>query len=101
MDIDLMIRGGMALAAVVLGLGLCLGIGRFLQKWREKGGNGRYLRVLETLPLDQKRRLILVQCDARVHLLLVGGGADVVVDRFDKKPPSRSSEDFDRADPHF
>lgn len=42
-------------------------------------GMARRLRVLETLPLDARRRLVLVQCDDRAHLLLLGSASDSLV----------------------
>ena len=46
-----------------------------------RGGKGRRLALVETLALDPKRRLALVRCDEREHLLLLGPNADVVVAR--------------------
>ncbi len=41
----------------------------------------RRLAVVEMLALDAKYRLVLVRRDGREHLLLLGGGADAVVER--------------------
>lgn len=41
----------------------------------------RRLALVESLALDGKRRLVLVRRDDCEHLLLVGGGSDVVVER--------------------
>ena len=41
------------------------------------GRGGRRLAVQEVLPLDPKRRLVLVRCDGRELLLLTGGAAEV------------------------
>jgi hypothetical protein len=35
--------------------------------------------MVEALPLDARRRLLLVHCDGRELLLLVGGPQDLVV----------------------
>ena len=40
---------------------------------------GRRLKTEEVLPLDTRRRLVIVRCDGREVLLLVGGPQDVVV----------------------
>jgi flagellar protein FliO/FliZ len=40
----------------------------------------RRLEIQEILPLDPKRRLILVRRDDREHLLLLGAGQDLVVE---------------------
>jgi len=37
---------------------------------------GGRLRVVETLPLDARRRLVLLRCDGREALLLLGGAQD-------------------------
>ena len=41
------------------------------------GGRRRRLAVQEVLPLDAKRRLVLVRCDDRDLLILTGGAGDV------------------------
>jgi flagellar protein FliO/FliZ len=40
---------------------------------------GRRLKVEEVLPLDPRRRLVIVRCDGREALLLIGGPQDVLV----------------------
>lgn len=40
----------------------------------------RRLAVVEVLPLDSKRRLVLLKCDATEHLVLLGLNDDVVVE---------------------
>ena len=65
--------------AVVLGL-------IWLAQWLARGrlgmllpkGDGR-LASVQSLALDQRRRLHLVACDGRQVLLLTGGAQDVVV----------------------
>ena len=44
-------------------------------------GSGRRLGVLEVLPLDGRRKLVLLRCDAQEHLLLLNQGPspDLVV----------------------
>lgn len=37
---------------------------------------GGRLRVVETLPLDARRRLVLLRCDGRDALVLLGGAQD-------------------------
>ncbi len=39
----------------------------------------RRLAVVESLPLDIKRRLVIVRCDDREHLLLLGGEQDMLI----------------------
>jgi flagellar protein FliO/FliZ len=40
----------------------------------------RRLKHVETLPLDARRRLVIVQCDQRQYLMLLGATQDIVVD---------------------
>ena len=45
-----------------------------------KKGKGRRLSVIEVMTIDPKRRLVLCRRDESEHLILIGGGADVVVE---------------------
>jgi len=47
--------------------------------WTRAGRPGRRLSLLESLPLDARRRLVLVRCDQTEHLLLIGGEHDLLV----------------------
>lgn len=40
----------------------------------------RRMKHLETLPLDARRRLVIVQCDDRQYLVLLGVNQDLVLD---------------------
>ncbi len=37
------------------------------------------LKITESLMLDPRRRLVIVRCDEREHVLLLGPGGDIVV----------------------
>jgi flagellar protein FliO/FliZ len=39
-------------------------------------GAPRRLAIVEVLPVDARRRLVLVRCDADEHLLLLGPGSE-------------------------
>lgn len=53
----------------------------WLQGARSSFRSGRRLAVVEVLPVDDRRRLVLVRRDGAEHLLLVGGpGGDLVVE---------------------
>ena len=41
----------------------------------------RRLQLLETLPIDARRRLVIAQCDDRQYLLLLGTNTELVVDQ--------------------
>jgi flagellar protein FliO/FliZ len=40
----------------------------------------RRLKIVEFLPIDHRRRLVLVRCDDREHLLLLGPQGETVVE---------------------
>jgi len=61
-----------ALAYVVRRLGLG---GRFVVT-----GGKRRLAIVEVLPLDTKRRLVLLSRDGVEHLVLLGAASDVVIE---------------------
>ncbi|MCR9220686.1 MAG: flagellar biosynthetic protein FliO [Alphaproteobacteria bacterium] len=77
----------------VLGLiGLCglalRRLGPGMQAMRRPGA-GRRLEVIEVLPLDARRRLVMVRRDDRAHLLLLGMQDDRVVETgFDAADPT-------------
>jgi flagellar protein FliO/FliZ len=70
------IIAGIALAAV---LALIWTLARGARAFGLAPAVGKRLQTAEMLPLDGKRRLVLVRCDGREVLLLVGGPQDTVV----------------------
>ncbi len=44
-------------------------------------GGKRRLSLIEVLPLDAKRRLVLVRRDGTEHLVLLGHASDLVIER--------------------
>lgn len=44
------------------------------------GGRERRLRIVEILPLDARRRLVLIRRDGVEHLILTGPGSDLVIE---------------------
>jgi len=56
------------------------GPGKFVAASMGRGREKR-LKVLETLPLDAKRRLVLIKRDGTEHLLLLGLSQDILVER--------------------
>ena len=74
----------LALIGVLTALARRMGIGF---RGPGRGPKGRRLAIVEVLALDPKRRLVLVRRDRTDHLLLLGGGTDVVVESVaDDKP---------------
>lgn len=52
-------------------------------------GSGRRLAIVEALPLDPRRRLLLIRRDGKEHLLLLGPQNDQVVEA-DINPPEEA-----------
>jgi flagellar protein FliO/FliZ len=79
--------------AIVFGLLAMLGfiLKRInLQGLRMPGAAARAslrLEIVETLPLDVRRRLVIVRCDEEEHLLLLNTSQDIVVSSSHRKNP--------------
>jgi len=50
---------------------------------KKNGDSRKSLSIVEILPLDSKRRLVLVKNGAKKHLLLLGANGDVLVESVD------------------
>lgn len=46
-----------------------------------KLGDKKRLSIVEILPLDAKRRLVIIKVDNTEHLLLTGGTNDIIIDQ--------------------
>ena len=90
------LRVVLAFAAV---FALMVGLGLVLKFVKERGlvmpgmdsKTARRLQIVETLPLDIKRRLVIVRCDGDEHLLLLGPDRDIVVETHLNENQSSSS----------
>lgn len=73
----------LALAFVVLLIVACAWIARRLGLGGRlvASGGRRRLAILEVLPLDGKRRLVLLKRDGVEHLILLGHQSDLVIER--------------------
>ena len=67
-----------------------LGLGGRIASARGK----RRLSVQEVLPLDSKRRLVLLKRDGVEHLLLIGINDDLVVETGIAPPQDKPANDF-------
>jgi len=67
-----------------------LGIGGALPRARGE----RRLRLLEVLPVDAKRRLVLLRRDGREHLVLLGPESDLLIESLDEDEQGAAG-DFD------
>ena len=80
LDPSLGLKALVALGAVVLLAAVALrAIRAITGATKLAGRRPRRLSVQEVLPLDPKRRLVLVRCDGRDLLLLMGGAGEVPV----------------------
>jgi flagellar protein FliO/FliZ len=43
-------------------------------------GMGRRLGVLETRPIDHRHKLVLIKCDEREHLVILGPEGQTIID---------------------
>lgn len=72
------------MAALVFVLALMWGLSLIMR--RVNAGSGlmmksqRRLRIIETIPLDHKRRLMLIRRDDREHLVILGATGETVVE---------------------
>ncbi|MCZ4280481.1 flagellar biosynthetic protein FliO [Kiloniella laminariae] len=81
------------LLSLVFVLGLILAIALLARRFGlgnspiQKGGKHKRIHLVEVRPLDARRRLVIVRCDDREHLLLTGGTHDLVIDSNLPSPP--------------
>lgn len=86
-------------AALLLVVGLILALAwtarrlGFMGRLAAVGGRKRRLAIVEVLPLDAKRRLVLLRRDGAEHLVLLGLTSDIVVER-GVAPAAREGEGF-------
>jgi len=82
-------------AALVFVLGLIgcaallarrLGLGHSVRK-----AGSRRLGVVEVLPLDGRRKLVLLQCDGTEHLIILGQTGETVIERSKAQPAQTST----------
>lgn len=74
-----------ALAALIFVLALMGALAFFLKRlgFDSTGafsGKERRLKIVETLPLDGRRKLVIVACDKKEHLVLLGPNSETVVE---------------------
>lgn len=72
-------RALFALMATLALIGAAAYGARRLGMLQASGDQPKRLKVRESLMLDPRRRLVIVACDGREHLLLLGPGGDHVV----------------------
>ena len=68
----LLLMGGLAMLLKRLGLSTNASI---------KTSDKRRLKIVESLPLDPRRRLAIIKCDDKEHLVILGQNSETVIDR--------------------
>lgn len=85
-----------ALFALIATLALIVGVAygaRRLGMLQANGSAPKRMRITESLMLDPRRRMVIVRCDDREHLILLGPSGDVVVaEQAAKETPVVGSE---------
>ena len=84
MDADLLLRFVLALAVVLALIAVTGWVGRrYMGTGRLTAfvGKRRRLALVETLQVDGRTRVLLVRRDATEHLIMVGAGGAVVIER--------------------
>ncbi len=64
------LMGGLAFVLKKLGLATPQSI---------KSGDHRRLKIIESLPLDARRRLVIISCDEAEHLVILSANSESVV----------------------
>lgn len=83
MDLSVYIRFVVALIFVLALIALVTWLIRRLgwgDRLTRQSGRARRLAVIEAIPVDARRRLVLVRRDDREHLLMIGGPNDILLE---------------------
>ena len=85
MDFDFTgyLRCALALIFVLALIGILVAVARrfgFGYATPSKTGHGRRLSIVEIMPIDTKRRLVLVRRDDREHLILLGQTSETLIE---------------------
>lgn len=72
LGIVIAMMGGLAWVVRKLGLATPVSI---------KSDDKRRLEIVESLPMDARRRLVIIRCDGREHLVILSATGETVVER--------------------
>lgn len=70
--IVLILMGGLSFVLKKLGLA---------QNTNVKSGDKRRLKIIESLPLDARRRVIILQRDDKQHVVILGANSETVIEK--------------------
>jgi flagellar protein FliO/FliZ len=79
--------GGVALLAKKIGMG---------NRGPMRRSKGNRLSIIETMPLDAKRRVVLLRRDDKEHVILVGGVTELVIESGIPIDPDREKSDTEK-----
>lgn len=49
------------------------------QETKIQSGDKKRLKIIESLPLDARRRLVIIQCDQEEHLVILSANGETVI----------------------
>ena len=96
MEIDVYLRFALALVFVLALIGVLTAVARrfgFGYASAKKSGKQKRLAIVEIMPVDAKRKLVLFKRDSTERLILLGGTTDIVVESGVPAPPVDRAED--------
>jgi flagellar protein FliO/FliZ len=80
-DFTSFLHATLALAFVLSLIWLCAYAARRFAPGMVMPGKNRRLKVVEAAPLDARHRAVILRCDGREHLVIIGEGKVCLVDR--------------------
>lgn len=101
--LDVTARTLIAFAVVLVAILLLAWVFRLFSRGggQRAGRRGRIARlaVLEAIQIDQRRRLLLLRRDNAEHLILIGGGSDLVIEQGILRAPRQPGAHGERVEP--
>ena len=88
---------GRFIAALVFVLALMIGLSAVMKRVHAGGkmplGRQRRLQIVEILPLDGRRRAVILRRDSREHLVILGANGETVVESGIESPQDEVTKD--------
>ncbi len=80
MELENILHTFLALIFVVALMGVIALIAKKLGLNNPKNSKGRRLQIVETLMIDAKRKVVILQCDDKQHLVILSQNGETVID---------------------
>ncbi|MGN7438134.1 MAG: flagellar biosynthetic protein FliO [Alcanivorax sp.] len=71
LGVVILLMGGLVMVLKMLGLSPQTSV---------KSGDKRRLKVVESLPLDARRRAVILKCDNKEHLIILNSNGETVIE---------------------